>query len=224
MFSRKFQCDKLVMIVGEAVGRKRLVADRVVTGMWRGVICFSGATNFAVSLEIQTKFEAARMKGAAPVEIARHPKIVPFDGHAHRIDIAVKRTPTVFHFAPGVLFGSALRTHRVQITNVAARNARKVSFPPRSPGPSYPAARPHHTCFEQNRESHRREILQCALRRRAKRTRGTAHYRRPRPVSPSLPTIPSPPVKLRTKTSPSALHRRRARNQGCSLPANTLPA
>src|SRR5436309_41914 len=93
------------------------------------------------------------MKGAAPVEIARGPKIVPFDGHAHRIDIAVKRTPTVAHFAPGVLFGSALRAHRVQITNVAARNARKVSFPPRPPGPSYPAARPHHTCFEQNPES-----------------------------------------------------------------------
>ena len=164
------------------------------------------------------------MKGAAPVEIARRPKIVPFDGHAHRIDIAVKRTPTVFHFAPGVLFGSALRTHRVQITNVAARNARKVSFPPRPPGPSYPAARPHHTCFEQNRESHRREILQRALRRRAKRTRGPAYYRRPRPVSPSLPQIPSAPDKRRNKKWLAALHRRPARNRGCLLPANTLPA
>src|SRR5437773_1752067 len=47
------------------------------------------------------------MKGLAPVEAARRPKIVPFDGHAHRIDIAVKRTPTVAHFAPGVLFGIA---------------------------------------------------------------------------------------------------------------------
>src|SRR5437016_13251785 len=120
------------------------------------------------------------MKGAAPVEIARRPKIVPFDGHAHRIDIAVKRTPTVFHFAPGVLLGSALRTHRVQITNVAARKARKVSFPPRSPGPSYPAERLHHTCLEQNREPHRREVVQSALRRRATGTRGTAHWRTPR--------------------------------------------
>src|SRR5437763_17030213 len=121
----------------------------------------------------------------------RRPKIVPFDGHADRIDIAVKRTPTVFHFAPGVLFSSALRTHRVQITNVAARNARKVSFPPRSPGPSYPVARLHHTCFEQNREPHRREILQCALRRSANHTRGTAHQRSSRPVSSSLQKIPS---------------------------------
>src|SRR5260370_5078808 len=164
------------------------------------------------------------MKGAAPVEVARRAKIVAFDGHAHRVDITVKRTPTVFHFAPGVLFGSALRTHRVQITNVAARNARKVSFPPTPPGPSYPAARPHHTCFEQNRESHRREILQCALPRKVKRTRGTAHYRRPRPVSPSLPKTLSSPDKRRNRRSPSALHRRRARNQRCSLPANTLPA
>src|SRR5947208_16108030 len=105
------------------------------------------------------------MKGAAPVEIARRPKIVPFDGHAHRIDIAVKRTPTLSHFAPGVLFGSALRTHRAHITNVAARNARKVSFPPRSPGPSYPAATPHHTCSAQHRDSPRRAISQCPHRR-----------------------------------------------------------
>src|SRR6266576_361062 len=114
------------------------------------------------------------MKGAAPVEIARRPKIVPLDGHAHRIDIAVKRTPTVFHFAPGVLFGSALRAHRVQITNVAALNARKVAFPPRPPGASYPAARPHHTWFGQSRESPRRTMLQRALRRRANRPRGAA--------------------------------------------------
>ena len=107
------------------------------------------------------------MKGLAPVEAARRPKIVPFDGHAHRIDIAVKRTPTVAHFAPGVLFGSALRAHRVQITNVAARNARKVSFPPALPGPIFRAETQRRKYFEQTRAERRRAIAIRARHRKA---------------------------------------------------------
>ena len=68
------------------------------------------------------------MKGAAPIEIARYPKIVPFNGHAHRIDVTVKWSPAVFHFAPGVLFGSALRTHPAKLRMLRSRMQGRFLF------------------------------------------------------------------------------------------------
>jgi hypothetical protein len=55
------------------------------------------------------------MKGAAPIKRPRHSKIMPFNGDTHRIDVAIKRSPAVFHLAPGVPFGRALRTHRAKL-------------------------------------------------------------------------------------------------------------
>ena len=83
MFSREFQRRKLMTIVRASGGRQRSVADRVVTGISRRVIGFRNRADFAVAFEIQTKLETARMKGAAPIEIARRLEIVPLDRHAH---------------------------------------------------------------------------------------------------------------------------------------------
>jgi hypothetical protein len=53
------------------------------------------------------------MKRASPVKRAARPKVVPFNGDADLIDIAVKRTPAAAYFTPGVLLSRATRIHRV---------------------------------------------------------------------------------------------------------------
>src|SRR5579864_4798040 len=90
------------------------------------------------------------MKGAAPVERPRHSEIVPFHSDAHGFHVAIERPPPLLHIAPGGLFGRALKTHRHQLTNGGGPNARLVSFPPMSPGPTFPGWRPRHRCFGQN--------------------------------------------------------------------------
>ena len=51
------------------------------------------------------------MKRASPVKRTLGPKVVPLDGDADLIDIAVKRAPSVFHLTPSVLFGRATGIH-----------------------------------------------------------------------------------------------------------------
>jgi len=38
-------------------------------------------------------------------------KVVPLDGDPDFVYIAVQRAPTIFQFAPGMLFGCATRVH-----------------------------------------------------------------------------------------------------------------
>src|SRR5438270_11241109 len=168
MRARKLEGRELVMIVRATGRRQWLIADRVVAGISRSVICFRGPADFAVTVEIQTKLQTARMKGAAPVKIARRFEIVPLNRDAHRVDVAVKRTPTLFDFAPGTLFGSALRIHRDQITNACSSNARSVSFPRARPGPTPPGPRPRRRCSGRTRAEDHPAISRSERRRRAK--------------------------------------------------------
>jgi hypothetical protein len=72
---------------------------------------FSADSNLAMALQIQTKLKTARMERASPVKRALSAEVVPLDGDAYLIDIAVKRAPSVFHLTPSVLFCRATRIH-----------------------------------------------------------------------------------------------------------------
>src|SRR5439155_23381585 len=111
MISRKFECDELMMIVGAARRRQRLGPNRVVAAIPRRVVAARSPARSdpTVAFQIQTKLETTRMETFSPIERTRRPKVMPLHGHAELIDIAVKRPPAIFHFAPGVLLGRALR-------------------------------------------------------------------------------------------------------------------
>src|SRR6266567_4193136 len=113
MISREFKRYELVMIVGPARRRQGFVPDGVVTANPRRVIAsrFLRGSDLAVAFEIQTKLKAAWMKTFSPIERTRRTKVMPLHGHAELIDIAVKRSPAIFHFAPGVPLSRALRNH-----------------------------------------------------------------------------------------------------------------
>jgi hypothetical protein len=70
MFPRKFERDELMMIVRAARGRQRFVADGVISRGPGGVVGrgFVRRADRAMSFQIQTKFEAARMKTPSPVK------------------------------------------------------------------------------------------------------------------------------------------------------------
>jgi len=104
-----------MMIVRAPRRRQRLVSYRVVAAISRRVIAarFANRPDLPVAFKIQTKLEAARMKTFSPIERTGRPKVVPLHGHAELINIAVKRPPPIFDFAPGVQLGRALRNHCV---------------------------------------------------------------------------------------------------------------
>ncbi len=74
---------------------------------------FVSRPNLPVAFKIQTKLETPRMKTFSPIERPGRPKVVPLYGHAELINIAVKRPPPIFNFAPGVQLGRALGNHCV---------------------------------------------------------------------------------------------------------------
>src|SRR5437868_7271901 len=107
MFSRKFQGDELMMIVRAARCRQLMVPDRVIATIAGNIVALHSTrrTNRAVALQVQTEFQAARMKTATPIEQARGAKVMPFHCDTELIDIAVERPPTFFHFTPGLYLG-----------------------------------------------------------------------------------------------------------------------
>src|SRR5262245_59030803 len=109
MFSRKFQGDELMMIVRAARCRQLVVSDRVVATIAGNIVALHSTrrTNRAVTLQVQTEFQATGMKTATPIERARRAKVVPFHCDTELIDIAVERPPTFFHFTPGIHLGRA---------------------------------------------------------------------------------------------------------------------
>jgi hypothetical protein len=64
-----------------------------------------------VALEIQTELQAIRMKSASPIKGMLCVKIMPFNGDPDFVHVAVQRTPSIFHFTPGVLLGCATGIH-----------------------------------------------------------------------------------------------------------------
>src|SRR5438067_5828845 len=102
MFSGKFQGDELVMVVRATRCRQPLVPYRVIARITRHIVALpsSNCTDRAVTLQVQTKLEAARMKTAAPIEQTLRAKVMPFNRNPELINIAVKRAPSIFNFWP----------------------------------------------------------------------------------------------------------------------------
>src|ERR1044071_5926247 len=94
--------------------------------------------------EIQAKVQTVLMKSTTPVERASEAEIMPFNGDAHSLDIAVKRAPAVFDFAPRILFGCALTIHSVKITGGAGWIARKVYVLPAQVDPIFRVLKRRH--------------------------------------------------------------------------------
>jgi hypothetical protein len=115
MLSRKFQGDELVMVMRSARCRQPLVPYCVIARITRHVVTLpsSNCTNRAVSLQVQTKLEAARMKTAAPIERTIRTKVMPFDRDPELIDIAVERAPSIFNLTPSIDLGRASGNHSI---------------------------------------------------------------------------------------------------------------
>jgi hypothetical protein len=65
----------------------------------------------SAAIEIQTKLQAVRMEGTAPVKGLLGAEIVPLNGDPDFVHVAVQGTPSIFHFTPGMLLGCATRIH-----------------------------------------------------------------------------------------------------------------
>src|SRR5438105_3907584 len=100
-----------MMIARAPRGRERFVGDRVVARISRSVPDFPVRADLAVTFQIQTKLETARMKCASPIKRTLSAKVVPLDRDTDLIDIAVKRPPPIFYLTPSVLLGRATRIH-----------------------------------------------------------------------------------------------------------------
>src|SRR5437660_1776943 len=113
MFSRKFQGDELMMVVRAARCRQLLVPYCVIARITRHIVALpsSNCTDRAVSLQVQTKLEAARMKTAAPIERTLRAKVMPFDRDPELINIAVERAPSIFHLTPSIHLGRPFGNH-----------------------------------------------------------------------------------------------------------------
>src|SRR5262249_280105 len=101
------------------------IGNSVIAAIARQIIaaCAADSANRSMSVEIQAKLEAIRMKRASPVKRTLNAKIMPLDRDADLVDVPVQRTPSVFHFAPCSLFRCATRVHLRSITNAAGQNA-----------------------------------------------------------------------------------------------------
>src|SRR5207247_8164554 len=95
------------------------IGNSIIAAIARQIIaaCAAASANGSMSVEVQAKFEAIRMKRAYPVKRMLNPKVVPLDRDADLVDISVQRTPSIFQFAPCSLFRCATRTHLAQVTS-----------------------------------------------------------------------------------------------------------
>src|SRR5262249_35941046 len=89
------------------------IGNSVIAAIARQIIaaCAADSANRSMSVEIQAKLEAIRMKRASPVKRTLNVKIVPLDGNTDLVDISVQGTPSVFQFAPCSLFRCATKIH-----------------------------------------------------------------------------------------------------------------
>src|SRR5262245_61167415 len=102
-----------MMIVRAPRRRQRLIRDRVIATVPRSIIasCATFSADRSVAIKIQTKFQAVRMEGASPVKGIFGAKVVPLNGDADFVHIAVQRAPSIFHFTPGMLLGCTTGIH-----------------------------------------------------------------------------------------------------------------
>ena len=113
MFPREFQRHELMTIVRTPRSRQRFIGDRVIPTVARNIIASRatfGAYCSAAS-EIQTELKAIRMESASPVKGMLGVKVVPLNGDPDFVHVAIQRTPSIFHFTPGMLLGCATRIH-----------------------------------------------------------------------------------------------------------------
>ena len=68
---------------------------------------FTAAFHESVSLQIQAKFDAARMKARRPIELALGLKIMPLETVTHATKTAEDRLPARAHIAPSGGFSEA---------------------------------------------------------------------------------------------------------------------
>ena len=102
-----------MMVVRAARCRQLLVPYCVIARITRHIVALpsSNCTDRAVTLQVQTKLEAARMKTAAPIERTLRPKVMPFNRNPELINIAVERAPSIFHLTPSIHLGRASGNH-----------------------------------------------------------------------------------------------------------------
>src|SRR5512132_4114345 len=119
MLARKFERHELVMITCAPRRNQRPTGNSIIAAMARQIIAAraAGSANGSVSVEIQAKLQAIRMKRASPVKRTLNAKVMPLDRDTDLVDISVQRTPSVFQFAPCSLFRCATRVHLAQITS-----------------------------------------------------------------------------------------------------------
>jgi len=67
--------------------------------------------NCAATIKIQTELQTIGMESASPVKGLVGAKVVPLDRDSDFVDVAIERTPSVFHLTPGMLLGCATGVH-----------------------------------------------------------------------------------------------------------------
>src|SRR4029077_334832 len=107
MIPGKFERDELMMIACPPRGGQRFVGNSVVTRVAREIITprLTLRANCPATFKVQAKFQAARMKTAAPVQCSPGLEIVPLNTQTESVEIAVKLTPTGGEALPCAVLG-----------------------------------------------------------------------------------------------------------------------